>query len=406
MARSATFFRGQGLRALLAAAALTALAGCASNLPAPPPQAQAQATAPAAPITGEALPDAYPAPVRETSRVALLLPLTGQAEEVGRAMLNAAQLALFDVAGDAFELLPRDTGGTPQGAAAAARDAVASGAGLIIGPFFSSSVAAVRPIAGQSGIPVLAFSNDWTQAGENVWVLGLAPQEQVRRVVGYSQSRGLRRFGAFVPRTPYGEAVAVSLGDAVARQGGQVVRVERYDQSAADLTPAIRSLAGVGPTAYDAVMLAEGGERLMSIAPMLAIEGLDPRQVKLLGTGLWDEPTIGREPALVGGWYAAPDPAGRSDFEERYAAFYGSRPPRLASLAYDATALSGKLAQFGAAGFEPASLTDPSGFRGIDGIFRLLPGGGVERGLAVLEVTPDGPRVVDPAPTSFQLLLQ
>jgi branched-chain amino acid transport system substrate-binding protein len=406
VARSATFFRGQGLRALLAAAALTALAGCAPNLSAPPSQTQAPVGAPMGPIVAEPLPDAYASPERETSRVALLVPLTGQGAEMGQAMLNAAQLALFDVAGDTFELLPRDTRGTPQGAAAAARDAIASGANLIIGPLFSSSVASVRPVAQQARIPVLAFSNDWTQAGENVWVLGLAPQEQVRRVVGYAQSQGLRRFGALVPRTPYGEAVAISLGDAAARQGGQVVRVERYDQNAADLTPTVRSLAGAGPAAYDAVMLPEGGQRLLSVAPMLPLYELDPQRVKLLGTGQWDEPTTGREPTLVGGWYAAPDPSGRSDFEERYEEFYGARPPRLATLAYDAAALAGRLAQFGAAGFQPDTLTDPSGFRGMDGIFRLLPGGAVERGLAVLEVTPEGPRIVDPAPASFELLLQ
>lgn len=409
MARSATFFREQGLRALSAATALVAmaaLAGCASNVTAPRQQAQAPATAPAAPIVGETLPGMLPTPVQETARVALLLPLTGQGAEVGQAMLNAAQLALFDATGDSFELLPRDTRGTAQGAAAAARDAVASGADLILGPLFSSSVAAVRPVAQQARIPVLAFSNDWTQAGENVWILGLSPQEQVKRVVGYSQSQGLRRFGAFVPRTPYGEAVAVSLGDAAALQGSQVVRVERYDPNASDLTPAIRSLAGSDPGAYDAVMIAEGGPRLLSVAPMLPANGLDPQRVKLLGTGLWDDPATGREPALLGGWYAAPDPAGRGDFEQRYREFYGDPPPRLATLAYDAMALSGRLAQFGAAGFQPESLTDPSGFRGMDGIFRLRPGGAVERGLAVLEVTADGPRVVDPAPVSFEPLLQ
>jgi hypothetical protein len=48
------------------------------------------------------------------------------------------------------------------------------------------------------------------------------------------------------------------------------------------------------------------------------------------------------------------------------------------------------------------ALTNPSGFAGIDGIFRLRPDGLVERGLAVLEVEHDGDKVIDPAPTTFQ----
>jgi hypothetical protein len=46
-------------------------------------------------------------------------------------------------------------------------------------------------------------------------------------------------------------------------------------------------------------------------------------------------------------------------------------------------------------------LTRASGFAGIDGLFRLLPDGTCERGLAILEVREGGPVVIDPAPSSF-----
>ncbi|MNU06553.1 hypothetical protein D3C72_2517860 [compost metagenome] len=56
--------------------------------------------------------------------------------------------------------------------------------------------------------------------------------------------------------------------------------------------------------------------------------------------------------------------------------------------------------------FDRAALNNPNGFEGMDGIFRLRADGVVERGLAVLEVTPGGPRVLDPAPSSFEVLGQ
>ena len=110
-------------------------------------------------------------------------------------------------------------------------------------------------------------------------------------------------------------------------------------------------------------------------------------------------------PALVGGWYAAPDAAARRDFEQRFESVYGRRPPRLATLAYDAAALAAVLARNGGpAPFDPLALTNPNGFAGVDGIFRLRPEGLVERGLSVMEITPGGNRVIDPAPSSFQAL--
>jgi branched-chain amino acid transport system substrate-binding protein len=52
--------------------------------------------------------------------------------------------------------------------------------------------------------------------------------------------------------------------------------------------------------------------------------------------------------------------------------------------------------------FSQQAILNPSGFTGVDGLFRFTPNGLVQRGLAVLEVEPQGPIVVSPAPQSFQ----
>jgi branched-chain amino acid transport system substrate-binding protein len=51
--------------------------------------------------------------------------------------------------------------------------------------------------------------------------------------------------------------------------------------------------------------------------------------------------------------------------------------------------------------FSEDVLTNPSGFAGIDGVFRFKQDGTNERGLAVLRVGPSGGQVVSPAPKSF-----
>ena len=84
------------------------------------------------------------------------------------------------------------------------------------------------------------------------------------------------------------------------------------------------------------------------------------------------DPRLSREPALIGGWFAAPAPSARTAFERRFNEVYGHPPPRLATLAYDAVALAALLASGeGEADFSADSVTDPSGFAGVDGIFRL-----------------------------------
>ena len=86
----------------------------------------------------------------------------------------------------------------------------------------------------------------------------------------------------------------------------------------------------------------------------------------------------------------------------RYRARYGQDPVRTATLAYDAVALVAALVKTqGPQRFTEQVLTNSSGFAGIDGVFRFRTDGTNERGLAVLRVTPTGPQVVSPAPTTF-----
>jgi hypothetical protein len=172
------------------------------------------------------------------------------------------------------------------------------------------------------------------------------------------------------------------------------------------MAASVRQFANEGHD-YDALFLAEGDGRLKALAPQLPYFNIDPGQVKLLGTGLWDEPGLGVEPALDGGWYAAPSPAARAAFEQHYREVYKTAPPRLATLGYDATALAAILARAPqGANFSDATLTNPNGFAGVDGIFRLRPDGLVQRGLSVLEVHRGAGTIIDPAPESFQYLGQ
>jgi ABC-type branched-subunit amino acid transport system substrate-binding protein len=340
------------------------------------------------------------APEKKTEtkiRAAILLPLSGRNAALGEAMLNAAQQAVFDAAGSSFELQPRDTAG---GASEAANAAIAAGAQIIIGPLFATDIPAVKLVALNGGLQMLPLSTDTSLAEPGVYVMGLAPGAQVERVVAYASAHGVHRFAALLPATPYGSLVGQVFATAVAQQGGTVVVYENFDPSAHDIEARAKTLAAQRGS-IDALFLPESGSELKDIADQLAAAGFDAAHTHILGTGLWDVPDVGHQsPLLVGGWYAAPDPAARRLFVTSYKAAYGQEPPRLATLAYDATALAAVLAKHGGH-YDDIAMTNPNGFAGLDGIFRLLPSGEVERALAVNEVTQDGAKLVDPAPTTF-----
>jgi len=365
---------------------------------------------------------------RAPVRIALLLPLSAEQKNVrdtADAMLNAAQLALFEFHNPDLMLIPKDTGGRPEGAALAAEEAMREGAVLILGPLFAASVTAVDPIARAAQVPVIAFSSDAGVANNNVFLLSFLPDQDVERIVDFAVLQNIMIFAGLIPEGDYGRRVHEAYLQALHRRNAQLFGIETYPPVAEAMFEPARRLAlyddrqyalqlegDDGPersrpdelpdVPYQAVLLPDGGTQLKSVAPLLPYFDVDPRKVRFLGTGLWDDPSLGREPSLVGGWFAAPAPEAHDAFAARFQKNFGRVPTRIASLAYDGVALAAILAQqSGAGGISAAGLTQEDGFAGVDGIFRFLPDGRNERGLAVMEMRPSGPKVIDPAPVSF-----
>ncbi|HXD46481.1 MAG TPA: penicillin-binding protein activator [Pseudolabrys sp.] len=336
-------------------------------------------------------------------RVGLILPLSaqGNAGVAAQSMKNAAEMALAEFKQPNVSLLVQDDGGTPQGAAAAAQQAIAQGAEIIVGPLFAQSVSAVGGVARQRGIPVIAFSTDASVAARGVYLLSFLPESDVKRIVDYAVSRGKRSFAALLPDNAYGTVVEAAFQQEVARRGGRVLALEKYPVDPGRMSEAIRRVAQAA-TRVDAIFIPDNADTVPQIAQQLAAAGVNMKRVQLLGTGLWDDPRIFADKQLDGGWFAAPEATGYRSFVQRYRTKYGQDPVRTATLSYDAVALVAALVKTqGTQRFTDQVLTNSSGFAGIDGVFRFRPDGTNERGLAVLRVAPGGPQVVNPAPKTF-----
>jgi len=380
------------MRPLFAIATVAFLLGACTTEAPHPNTATSAAPKPGSPVTASG-----------KTRIALLLPQSGRSAEIGRDLQQAAELALFDAGAKELALANYDSGDSPDQAAQAYRKARTEGVALVLGPLFGTSARALGPLVKDGGANAISFSNDEQAAQPGVWVMGFAPPAAVRRVADYALSTGIKRFAAFAPQTTYGDQMMRTLQAYVTQRGGQMVATELFPENL-DLTPAAKRLSdAIGKdSGKTAVLVPVAPPRLSSVLASLSAAGIDNNSVQLIGTGVWDVPGIGSDPLLRGAWYAAPDPARRADFERKFTATYGRPPKRLASLAYDAVALAGRLARLKPGGdFSAEAITNPNGWSGVDGAFRFLPDGRSERTLAVIAVQGDRSVVVSPAPSSF-----
>lgn len=452
--------RRPGLDGVLRRAALFALAlGLAACVPdAETPKPRVESAAPAvAPSTPDPAP--VPSPVARTDgspdggddrtpradageggaavAIGILLPLSGRDGELGRTMLNGATMAVFDHAAPGFTFKPYDTGGTPAGAAEAARAALGDGARLLLGPLFAHSVAAVAPLAAQAGVNVIAFTNDRAAAGRRVFVLGHRPEPQIRAVVAYAGSRGIRSFAAMIPTGRFGAQAAVAADSAAWEAGVRLHEIVAYEDDVPSIDRAVRQLARydirkaqleqyreglrkrddaeslailehlknretMGDVGFDAILVPSGTNPVYAIAARLPYYDIPSDRVRMLGISTWDRLELRYEPALQGAWYASPATELRSLFLRRFADAFGKAPGPLAALAYDAAAVAALLGRRrDGADFSTGALLDARGFEGASGLFRFRADGLSERSYAIMEVGADGVKQVSAASRTF-----
>jgi ABC-type branched-subunit amino acid transport system substrate-binding protein len=354
-----------------------------------------------APSAGPAGPAQQPQAIGNGQvKVGLILPLSasGNAGVAAQSMKNAAEMALAEFQNPNIQLLIKDDGGSTQGAQQGTQQALDEGAEIILGPLFALSVPATAQLARAKGVSVIAFSTDSSVAGRGVYLLSFLPESDVNRIIDYSASIGKRSFAALLPDNAYGNVVEAAFKSAVGKKGGRIAAFTKYT---ADRAGAARAVAPQLATA-DALFIADDGDSVVAMAEALTAAGANLKNIQLLGTGLWDNPRVFASPLLQGGLYAAPDPSGFRNFSGRYRTRFGSDPVRTATLAYDAVALVAALARTqGPTRFSTEVLINPSGFAGIDGLFRFRADGTNERGLAVMRVGPTGGVPVAGSPKSF-----
>jgi ABC-type branched-subunit amino acid transport system substrate-binding protein len=378
---------GKKVQSFVAMSALALLTACGANIPT---------------TTGPKVDASKPIPV------ALLVPQSSEGTaQIASDLENAARLAAAQLDDLEIDLRVYDTAGDATVAASVAQQAVDDGAKIIIGPLYAEAANAVGTAVADEGVNVLSFSNNTTIAGGNVFVLGKTFDNTAARIVSFAAEQGKERAMVIHSDRIDGQMGLNAFQAAAANSSLRIVSAQSFEltqESVVNTVPLIRASAEIEDV--DTLFLTSSSAgALPLLAQLLPEAGLDPANVQYTGLTRWDIPPQTLElSGLQGGWFAVPDLTRTESFSTQFREQFGNRPHQLASLAFDGIAAIGALSQ---AGFNDIltreALTQPSGFQGVDGIFRLKDDGTNERGLAIATVQDKQVLIIDPAPRSFAI---
>ena len=342
--------------------------------------------------------DMQPEQSKDAFEVAMLLPLSGKSAAYGKGMQNAAMMALEDTNNRKLSVRFYDTKSSPDGAQNALSEALKNNAKLILGPITSDEVTAVSNLARSRRVPVISFSTAPHVLGSGVYTLGLLPDEQIRRIISYAAQNGRLKIALVLPDTPAGLNIAKSAVNAANENNIAITKIGFYEPSTLEFSQLVQDM--IKDPDFDSILIAETGNRLKAIASTFGYFDVAYPDVLFLGTSVWENTSLSKETTLYNGLYPAISRVHNDYFSKKYTELFGEHPNNLYSLAYDGIALASALS-FNKDGYLHEHITNPDGYIGINGVFRLFEDGTNEHALDVVEVGAKGAKTVSAAPKKF-----
>ena len=115
-------------------------------------------------------------------KIGVLLPLSGEFQEVGESFLKAIQLALYDISNDNITIYPKDGKGNPLDTFNAAKEFEEEGIKIVIGPVFYNNLKELDKI---DTVTFISLTNKVENLPKNVIAFGINIYSQINVIKEY-----------------------------------------------------------------------------------------------------------------------------------------------------------------------------------------------------------------------------
>ena len=243
--------------------------------------------------------------------IVAFLPLTGKYSNFGNKIRKALDLSILNFGPSNAKIIYFDTGKVFD------QETIANfferlNPKFVIGPFTREVLLKIKPLAKNKSLPILSFSNDIAMIENNVWSLGFSPEEQVESVISCALMHGYRRFGIIAPDNLYGQIITRQSIDLVSTNKNNLYESiylsNKQINNKTKLYSILRKFLKYSEKQdshekFDSILLGGRKEFVLEIAPLLAFFNVDSRNVKILGTEIFDNKEIKNEPSLEKSWF-------------------------------------------------------------------------------------------------------
>ena len=331
-------------------------------------------------------------------KVAMFLPLSGKYQYLGQSIIDAVQLALYELRADDITFQAIDVGSDHLSAKEAMRDIDFKDIDIILGPVFKEQVKVVHKYARQENLIMITYSNDLDLINKSgIYIFDIVPYQQIKKVVAYASNNKYSNLYSVAPENKYGDLIKKILLNNKGEDHYNIKKIALYTPADAPifqkfaLSDAIldikssmkgdiaNTLPGFG---HPVILLPESGHRLLSVVNQLQfLHSTSDPKYKVLGIGDWNEYVFQQNLIAQNAWIADIPHELLYEFNGRFIDNYKYKAPRIAAVAYDSILLIAAILNNsnGKIIIQFQEIERSNGYQGITGTFRLKSNGVTER---------------------------
>ena len=300
-------------------------------------------------------------------KIGLLVPLSGDNNEVGKQIVKDTRLALKDINSDKIEIFPKDTRSDPNTTLKVANELKQMGINLIIGPVFHKNLINLEEI---KDVTFLSFTNKTLDLPKNVISTGVNSTSQLNTIKKFIDQNEINKTILLTPNLDYELEIKKGIKESKIKKikqyfydieptklTKQIEKITNYEIRKQNLIDEITRIENsndpnkeskiknlekrytIGNVNFDSVIIADFDESLKSVITSLLYTDVSPKDKYFITLNQWFDESLLTESASQPIYYPSINKENLEKFKKKFFEQFNDNPNHLSLLSYDLVGL-------------------------------------------------------------------
>ena len=299
----------------------------------------------------------------EKIKIGLLVPLSGEYEELGQLIIKSTRMALDDIGTNKIEIYPRNTNVDPNVTLQSAIELKNEGVKIFIGPIFFKSLLYLDEV---QDVVFLSLTNKTKNLPKNVISSGVNSLSQINAIKKFLELSETKRTVFLTPDLDYKDEIKKAIKDSKIKVYKHFV----YDTEPTILTKQIEEITNykirkqnladeiyrvensdlpdkekqleklnkkytIGNVKFDSVIISDFDESLKSVITSLVYTDVSPKKKLFITFNQWFDESLSQEINIQPLYYPSINKENLDNFNKKFTKKFNKKPNHLSLLSYD-----------------------------------------------------------------------